>query len=278
MPYRYNMIMQVSTAPDNTEAASSHVGGWSESHWHQSPLSVNDAALKDLLQARARMLPHTAAIVGVRIANYEIVNSTLRPLGASTSKIRQAGNMSYLTDLPQVALELSGGSNLGNGNRFSCRCIPDSQMQGGEYQPAATFKGYVTQFTNILADRGWGFIGRSLTALQPKILSIANGVLTTSGPLDAVVGETLVTFISVKDANGTPVVGNFRVTELVGDFQFRLEGLPSGLVVGASGYARKLTPIFVDYTSVTPIRAVVRKVGRPFEQYRGRASKRRTVA
>lgn len=278
MPYRYTMICQVSTEPENGENASSHVGGWSESHWHQNAMSSQDGTVRNLLLARARMLPRTATIVGLRIANYEIVNSSLRPLGASTGKLRFPGSPGSITDLPQVALEVSGNSNAGNSNRFSCRCIPDITMHGGEYQPSGTYKGYVTQFCNLLADNGWGFIGRSLSAPQPKILSIAANVMTTSEGFDPVNGETLVTFIGVKDTSGRPVVGNFRVLSQPDDNAYLLEGLPQGLVVGASGYARKLTPVFLDYTTVTPIRAVVRKVGRPFEQYRGRASKRRTAA
>lgn len=278
MPFRYSMIMQVSTAPEAQGEASVHVGGWSESHWHLSEMSLIDPRLRNLLLARARMLPQTGAIVGVRIANYSIVNSSLRPLGTSTAKVRFPGTMNATTDLPQVALELSGNSNVGNSNRFSCRCVPDSVMVGGEYQPYASYKSNVTQFCNQLADAGWGFVARDLASTQAKILGIANNVMTTSAPLEAVIGETLVTFIGVKDVNGTPISGNFRVTELVDTLQFRLEGLPQGLTVGASGFARKLTPIFVDYTNVNPVRAVVRKIGRPFEQYRGRSSRRRTVA
>ena len=275
MPWRYTMIMQVTTAPTNFADASAHTGGWTESHWRNSQVAADSPQFRTLMMKRALMLPRQAAITGFRIASYQIVESSLAPLGASTGKVRFPGNPSRETDLPQVALELSGTSGGGNSNRFSARCVPDDVMVGGEYTPNSDYKGYVTQFGTALTNGGFGFMGRDLTATTSRIKSIENNIITPQDAFPANIGGTLLTFIGVKDVLGKAVVGNFRiVAAATAPAHWVLDGLPQGCVVENSGSVRVLTPIFAAYTSISPARAVVRKVGRPFEQYRGRASKR----
>lgn len=278
MPYRYTLIMQVTTTPGNLETSSAHTGGWSESHWHPNALTPTSSQFRDVLLARARMLPRQAAITGYRIANYSIVGSSLKPQGASTGKVRFPGNPARETDLPQVALEFGGAAGGGNSNRFSARCIPDDVMEFGEYQANATYKGYVTQYCNALVNGGFGFIGRDLTQQVIRIKTIDGSTMVLYDSIGVTLGETLFTFIKVKDVLGSPIVGNFRVTALPGGVAtYTMAGLPQNTSVVDSGSVRILVPQFCLYSSVTPARAVVRKVGRPFEQYRGRASKRRTL-
>jgi len=155
--------------------------------------------------------------------------------------------------------------------------VPDDQVTNGEYQPDATFKNRVAQYMGELVGGGWGFIGRDYNAAQPRVLSVNGATLVTSGAIGATLGETLVTFIKVKDVNGNPVVGNFRVLTNPATFTFTLAGMPQGTEVADSGFARVLTPAFFAYASCSPSRIVVRKVGRPFQGYRGRASKRRAA-
>lgn len=275
MPYRYTLIMQVTTAPTNLVTSSAHSGGWTESHWHQSVLTPESPQFRNLMMKRALMLPRQAAVTGYRISNYDIDVSALLPLGASTGKVRFPGNPARNTDLPQVALELGGASGGGNSNRFSARCIPDDVMEFGEYQANDIFKGYVTQFCNALSGGGFGFMGRNLAATTSRIVSIEDNILTLNDAFGVTIGKTLFTFIGVKDVLGKPVVGNFRVVAAAtAPAHWVLAGLPQGTVVANSGSVRVLEPQFCPYTSVSPARAVARKVGRPFEQYRGRASKR----
>lgn len=278
MPYRYTMLFQMTTNPGNLADAIPHSSGWSESHWRSDlvPFTPGSGVFNALMNTRAALLPTRASIVGFRIARYDIDVSSLKPKGTSTGRLQKVGAQASL-DVPNLALEVSGASSGANNNRFSIKAIPDDQVSNGEYQPDASFKTRVAQYLSELAFGGWGFIGRDFNAAQPRVLSVNGATLVTSGAIGATLGETVVTFIKVKDTDGKPVVGNFRVLTNPSALTFTLAGIPQGTEVVDSGFARVLTPAFFAYASCSASRIVVRKVGRPFQGYRGRASKRRAA-
>lgn len=270
---RFTFLMQITTAPPNKVDASPHTGGWSESFWVDGIVPTNAAAVQTLLTKRALLLPSQGSIVGVRNAQYDISGNKLIPKGASTAKVNFPGNSSLETDLPQVSLEMAAtATGAPNNTRFNLRGIPDVMMSYGEYQPTTAFKAAVTQFgTALLA--GFGFVGRDLSLASQKVNSIAGSNITTLGALGAVVGTDFVIFKRVYDDAGNPVKGSFLVTNALAGNIYTLAGFGPVTMTTPSGLARVDKIAFYTYQTITPARAVVRKIGRPFASYRGRQSK-----
>jgi len=268
------MLMQVTTEPIQVMDAVGHTGGWSESWWTNSiPRADQAGPFLALMTARANLLPLQAGIVGFRIANYTISGNKLLPGGAQTGRILKRGT-NATTDLPQVALEIGCTSAEGNSSQPSLRCIPDVVMKQGEYQPSATFRNSVIYYCSRVVEDGWCILGRNLTLPTARVLSIVAGVATLSGPIGAVAGESYIRLGRVKDQNGRNVQGAFYCSAIGVGNLYTLTGLPQGLVVGESGTARVDAIVLRDITGAVASRAVARKVGAPFQRYRGRASKR----
>ena len=275
MASRISMLMQVTTNPDNRSDASPHTGGWSESFWAANNLVASDPDILLLCRARANLLPAPASMVGFRLSNYNFVGNKLVPTGSSTSKLQLNGSSSRPTDVPQLSLELAGKSETSaNSNRFAVRCIPDAQCKNGEYQPDGGYRGLVTRYTDLIVNHSWKFLGRDLTQPSYNVLSIAGGVVTLSGNPGVVDGTTYVRFRKCVDNAGTPVTGAYLVTAH-GDKTVTLAGFPTHALTGPSGTLRIDSVGLFAFGALVPARIVVRKVGRPFESYRGRQSKRR---
>jgi hypothetical protein len=237
-------------------------------------LTSGDDRIRQLGRKRANLLPTQAAVVGFRVSTYNLVGNKILPTGSSTGKVQYPGLSGYDTDLPQVALEMSGKTAAGpNSSRFVLRCIPDSMMTYGEYQPTPAFKTKVTVFTNALVDDGWGFVGRDLSKTRATVVSIAGNVVTLAAPIGVVFGTDYVIFNRVIDDADRPVKGSFFA--VVGPAPtYTLQGLSGHNMGQPSGTARVDAVALYAFASILPSRAVVKKVGRPFESYRGRQSKR----
>ena len=274
MPSRVSFLFALTTDPDDRGSASPHSAGWSESWWRTGITTSSEPAIRELGQARARMLPLEASIIGFRIGVYTLSGNKIIPSGSSTGKLSFAGVSGAFTDLPQVALEMSGKTGGGaNVSRFTLRGIPDSIMLKGEYQPNVNFKGTLTRFTNKLISGNWNFLGRDLGQPVAQVLSIAAGVMTTDGGLGVAVGD-FVRLLRVFDGYGESVQGAYRVTVVGAGNTYTLAGFDPAIVVLNSGSARKDVVALFPFSEVEPSRATIRKVGRPFESYRGRRSKR----
>lgn len=273
MPTRISYLFALTTAPTDREAASAHSAGWSESWWRAGTINSDAPEIRALAQRRAILLPAQGSIIGFRLANYTLSGNKIVPGGTKTGKFQYPGAQAMSTDLPQVALEMSGLTAGGpNTSRFTLRGIPDSQMLFGEFQPNSAFRSQLTRFENTLISDGWGFLGRDLTSPVAQVQSIAAGVLTTNAGMGVAVGD-YVRLLRVFDTSGKSVQGSFRVTAVAGGNQYTLAGIGNGVTVLNSGNARKDLVSIFTFRDVNASRAVVRKVGRPFESYRGRRSK-----
>jgi hypothetical protein len=120
----------------------------------------------------------------------------------------------------------------------------------------------------------FGFIGRDLAQASVRVLKIAVNLIT----LEAIPGTGLaigdfIRLHRVFDDNNLPVKGAFVVTAIAANI-ITVQGL-NATVTEPSGTLRRDLLTFFNYGAIAPIRAVVKKVGRPFEQYRGRRSKTR---
>jgi len=274
MDSRVTMVMNMNTTPANLAAAQVHAGGWTESFWAQGGVIATAQKLVNLQTGRARLLPASASIVGLRISNYTLTGNKLFPLGSSISRVRYPGNSSYPTDVPQMALGISAKANgATNSAHFTMRCIPDSQVVGGEYQPSPAFKNSLLLYQADLEQSGWSFLGRDLTKPVQRVLSITAGVVVLDAANGAVVGD-YIRFLKVKDSQGFAVTGAYRVTAFAAPATYTIVGLDAGVVVLNSGLCRVDAIKLFEMDDVQPTRAQVRKIGRPSESYRGRASRR----
>jgi len=274
MPQRVTFLFQITTTPQNRSDAAPHTGGWSESWWSNTPVDLGGSFVQGLAQGRARLLPAQGSIVGVRSAIYTLSGNKLLPGGSSTGKLQYPGSASRPTDLPQVALEMTGSTaGQPNASRFTLRGMPDEIMVGGEYQPDSAFRGAVTAFCNRLVTAGWSFVGRDLSKPSANILSIAGGVMTLDASIGAAAGD-YVRMRRVYDDDVNPVKGAYRVTLVAGAGTVLTLANMDATVSVANGSARVDEIKLFAFSEVSPSRAVVRKVGRPFAGYRGRQSKR----
>lgn len=285
---RVTMLFQVTTNPDDPSSAASHSGGWSESMWQNNGTPLLPAVYKKLCQTRATLLPKQATIVGIRQGIYNLVGNKLLPQGTSGAKFLTPGNTAYTTDLPQCSLEVSGlGAGVPNSNRFRLGCLPDEQITNGEYQPTVGYKGLVTTYLRNLSPFGnpamggpWWFVGRNTFPPSVRVASLVplggvtlDATLVTLADTTAGVGD-YIRFHRVYDDSNNPVKGTYLVKAVPAVNTYTLTGIPQQKVSKPSGLCRKdeLTP--VAYLEVNVSRAVVKKIGRPFQQYRGRASNR----
>lgn len=278
MPTRITYIFSVTTNPEDRSAATQHSGGWTESFWVNNESVVpTSPGIASIARLRAALLPAQGAIIGVRLHRYAIVGNSLRPLGSSTGKFLFPGNAGRLTDLPQVALELAiGSSSSANSARFVLRGMPDEIMKGGEYQPSPAYKRLVTAYCNALVTSDPCFVGRDLLRTTARVLGIAGGVVTLDGAIGAIAGIDFMRILRARDNNGRPVGGTYRITTIVGQ-NYTVVGLDGITMTLANGFARVDALQVYDIGRAEPSRAVVKKVGRPLEGYRGRQSKRRAI-
>lgn len=272
---RLTNILQVSTVPTDPAQARVHVAGWSESFWTMLDASAYVPLWRAQNLARANLLPLTGAIVGQRSQLYTIAGNKLIPGGSAANRVSVPGSSTGVTDLPQVALQMSArGAGVANSSRLVLRAMPDSVMEGGEYFAGPAFKASVTRWVNTMIGTNFGFIGRDLAQASVSVLLIAANVITVDliPPTGLAPGD-FIRLHRVHDINDDPVIGAFRVTGING-LTITCAGL-NATVNAPSGTLRRDRLAFFNYQSIDPIRAVVKKVGRPFEQYRGRRSKSR---
>jgi hypothetical protein len=286
MPLKVSMLFQVTTNPPNPQYAIPHTGGWSESFWSPTIAFFTSQVLAAYGNVRANLLPGQASIVGFRQSLYTVAGNKLLPGGVSTLKRLIAGNSQNITDLPQVSLEIAGlAAGAINGNRFRLGAIPDSMMTNGEYQPTPAFAGQVTSYLNLLSGRvtingvnipAVGFVGRDLAQPTTAVNAVANGVVTLRQNIGGQVNVDFLRLHRVVDIAGNPLRGSYLITGINGN-AYTLQGLPLQVVTKPNGTARLDRIGVFQYAALNVSRAVVKKVGRPFQSYRGRQSNRPTI-
>lgn len=269
--FKFSFIFNYRSGTTTTPGGQSRQGGWTESlYWSSYDASVL-RSLRQLAVARAGLLPFSAGIVGMRVQQVD-------PSGPVTSVPMLYPGGSILetndSDIPQMALLLTARSDtVSNTRRFRLAAIPDAMVKFGEYSPSPFFRGAMSFYLQSLS--GWRFRGLDLTQPKKPLVSVADdGTYTTSQDFAVAVGERVKVY-SVVDHEGFKRDGNFLVTTATTLRTGKLGGWTFGATT--LGSIRKIVPIYpiirADETSIQ--RTVVRKIGRPFGGYRGRASKRR---
>jgi len=275
MPTKCSLLFDVTTSPKNRTVSSAHSGGWSESHWDSSS-SVPLAAITALAQRRAQILSPLASVIGYRTEVFTISSNKLLPGGTSSGRFQYPGTGGSGLNVPQDALQISLPAVAAtNVSRSSLRGMADDVIDQGEYTPTVAFANAMQAFLNELFNSNWGFIGRVKSNPVARVQKITDlGVVTLSANIGGAANTDYLRLNRVYDNQGFPVKGSFLITNIAGNV-YTLAGYTGQVVDAPSGTARIDAVNWFGYGHGSVSRAVSRKVGRPFEQYRGRRSKSR---
>ncbi len=287
--WKVTLMLQHTSNVANPNSPIHRIGGWSES-WYSTA-----GTLQALLQSlgvvvpppnpggggmwqgaglatfRAGLLPQGASIVGFRV-------QSLNPLAQAQSyPANLPGNTNWPADVPQMAL-LCKAPALGANNirRFVLRAIPDQFVIQGEFSPDNSFLTALNQFFASLIN--WQFRGRDLSQATIRIVNITAGVATTV-TCEGAFAPTVNAFVRVlktRDSGGTLRGGRYQVLSVgPGNNVFTIGQWPWGSTTGGSVRSDATVYVNIDAANTGVSRAITRRVGRPFVQYRGRRSRRR---
>jgi hypothetical protein len=274
------ITLTTTSAPNIGYVARQHIAGWSEYFYFYtdsvidllSALRTGFGGLPAYLPARAALLPPSGQIVGVRL--YQGGAGKGQSYGFS-----YPGQAGLEQDFPQSALLCkTGPPGVAVSRRFTLRCIPDDVVQGGEFTPSPGYANAVANYFQAL----YNFTFRAFdpTAATAGIFNIsAAGVITTTIAVQPFLVNQIVTITRTLDGN--QLFHKFQgVVTSVGPAQnqFTVSGWTFGACTGGTVSLKSKLHYSMNPSVSAVSRIVVRKVGRPFEQYRGRRSKRRRTA
>lgn len=278
MPTKIVIVMKVSVGGTTADARSA---GFTESVWSSSDnldtIKTLLAGDRGLLPLRADMLPASAAITGVRF--YKGGGGR-----GSTFRVRFPGG-GGATDIAQMALQCNGlSSTTGQVRRWALHAIPDANVINGVFVPLGGFGDKLNAYFTELTHYGFyskpvsevGFHINSIVAIPPVApATVPSALVTTIEVHNFIVGQT-VTVYSTALASGAKYTVTKLVATVAGPQQLTLPNWTAGNTTGGIiGSPLKSFDNFtregLSYGNIT-----TRKVGRPFDSYRGRRSKRRT--
>lgn len=252
-------------------AATTRVGGWSESFYYLGGFAAMDFAFKQLCQARAGLLPSAARIIGQR---YQSIDP---PSAAGTRGGIYPGTQGS-NDVPQLSLHLSvPGVGVTNVRPLTLRGLPDAQCTNGEFVPTPAFKANLATFLELLASLGFSFRATDKTLPEVIVESVdadGNFVLVTG--LTFVAG-TRINLSRLKNSANDTLEGTFKVLSFTSSTvgKFANWGDNGAWVGGFAQLDGVIYPQCSDVSMNPGAKAVVRKVGRPFGGYHGRVTTRR---
>lgn len=290
MPVKLTLLISVTTDPTNRAAAAAHSGGWSESFYWQQNTFLQQGDFQLWANARATLLAAECSVTGYRQQNFTIQGNRLLPGGGATGVVLAPGTMGANVGPPQSSLMVSFTiTGQPQSVRHKLAGLPESMISNGEYQPTPAFAANVTKYISFVTGNTQNSpfkaagITRDLTQPSCQVSSIVPGadntaVITTLSPTGTAVGG-FIRLHRVKDTAGDPVIGVWPVTVVTPGagtmVAYTVTGyLTAQAVTKPNGLARNDLLVVNSLAGGTPNRLVVRKIGRPFVQYRGRRSKR----
>lgn len=262
--------------PNIGYAARQHIAGWTEFVlWNNDSVSSLLAALQTGANNQPGLLPSRAALLG---QNALIIGVRLYQGGAGKGQsfaLAYPGDSTAEVDNPQQALLVKVGNvNTGATRRFTLRGVPDPQIQGGEFVPTTGYQTNVNNWMHALSN--FYFNAIDPTVPPTAILNItAAGLVTVIPAAQPFLVNQIVTVNKTLDVNGFK--RSFRNTvATVGPLQnqFSITGWPFGACTGGTVGLKTRNIFSMDYNTMGITRLVTRRVGRPFELYRGRRSRR----
>lgn len=244
------------------------VSGWTETWWNNMAIGSWNPGMSPLWAYRAEMLTDKAAIVGWRVQDDNGAVKVYKDL--------MPGRITTNADIPQMSLACKTTTADGSRTKyFRLRGLPDARTTDGVYVPLAAFYKAFTDWQQRLANDQWGWKGLVRTNPQVKLNGIdSSGNLTCAAGGTFAVGQTVI-IRRAKNSNGQNVNGRYRILARTSDTAFQLANWIGG-TVGAVGsvalYSSQLLLVGLDKTEFGDV--TTQKVGRPFNLYRGRATKR----
>lgn len=268
--FKTTMLIQGSTNSLGRSEGGPRVGGWSESWYLDGSIDNVRPTFEALCQIRATLLTSPFAVIGQR---YQLIGG-----GSSTAAKHFPGSMGTANDVPQMGLLCRlPAVGVANIRPFTFRGVGDDQVEQGEKSLTFLFQRSLNTFFRELARFQFRMRGRDLAAPSVRVASVINRVATFSDPLAFVVGD----YIQLRDcytSTGRLVSGRYQVEATTGNTNATLRGFPSTSSVDLSGFASKYSiiyPLIAPPPAPSVVRIVVKKVGRPFDLYRGRSSRTR---
>lgn len=262
------MIIQQATGTIAKTSNSQRLAGWSES-WIDASGETRAVKLNNfrkLCQFRAAMLCSTAVIVGQRYQE-------LDPKSASfTDSRRYPGNTTFLADTPDLAMYCRAVSVDVNTRPVYFRGLPDNVCVDGEIVRGGTWEDAFNAFNNWV--RGYSFRGKAYNNPLIPIQNIVSGLVTTNAAHGVTAGATVKIIKTVGAAGSGNVTGLFKVNSVPTIATLTLVNFNVGTWNGGNLQLQGSGYHLLPGLPITLGRVVRRKVGRPSEQYRGRASKR----
>lgn len=253
----------------NSSGASqgSRVAGWSEGLLFSGTASDAIDKFNNLCIGRAAMLATSAAIVGQR---YQLIDPSGR---TQTARNRYPGTLGS-ADVPQMGctFTMQAQSSL-NVRRFTFRGLPDQYAVEGEFKPDSVFVYAFALWRSRVAFFGFKCLNLGL-ATVPVTSIAADGTFVLQQPL-AFIGNDYLHIRGATDVSGNVHNGRFHVQTATDSQHGKFDNWVGLATLG--GNAKPDAYIFQTFnaaTASTPT-LTLRKAGRPFDQYRGRASVRR---
>ncbi len=266
MTIKCTLLIQHTTGGKAGEGGA-RVGGWSESYYADTTeFTVALVRTNALCSLRAALLPQGSVVVGQR---YQQVN----PVGTSrTGSATFAGNGGVPQDIPQMALYCRARTqNTANVRELVIRGLPDERVVNGNYDPERTYTAALNQFFTFLRT-GWVMRGLDLSQQRTAIVSIvAPGTITTTVPHGLSVGQQF-KILRTTQSNGRQAGGVYTVLTTATNKTLTADidlALPA-----KGGSVRAYAIVYPPIGDCEIDRVGIRKVGRNFFQYRGRAVRR----
>jgi len=285
MSIKCTLLFQLATGTAAPNPSLRRIGGWSESFYFPggSIAAANDAvngrpgvANISLCEYRAGLLPTSAQIIGQR---FQEVN----PVGRSQSFSKVwGGGSGFACDIPQMALLTRIPAAASNNVRmYIIRGIPDQLVVDGEFAPTQAYRNAINRLFVKLSEFQMRVVVRG--AVPNTVATIDNnGLVTFTNTRPTVNPGDRITFYNILNAVGDPMTATY-VVEKLGDgaLQLSIRGWIGSNYHGGTAVGTSVTYPALTNNGATIGRIIVKKVGRPFVGYRGRAStrkKRRQVA
>jgi hypothetical protein len=277
MPTKVTMLFNSVTPGGDQVGDKQVIGGWSESFWQEALIGPDALVAAALYNARLPLVCATTALVGVRATQYSIPampGNLLRPIQSKVLRFNRFGSLPVITDILQMCLDVNTTTTgKPNKSKFKIGNIPDSFVVVGNFRPNQQYAQAMQTYVRTISQDSWGFVGRVIDNEAALVMGLAANVLTTSFALAGVVPGHFVRINRGKTSDNLPFTGTFRVASVDGN-AYTLEGT-QGVALQRAGTVRRDQVAFCDIDAVEFGVPSTRKIGRPFFQLRGRASKRR---
>lgn len=261
------------TGTEASAAATTRLGGITE-NWYADQ-DYNSQSLWDLARtyatARAKLLPNVCAVVALRFKQYNEKKKVF------LLKETFAGSADTIADIPQMALDMTFHSRTtGAERKFRLGAVPDARVSRGSYLPSQAFQNNLNAFAAIVAGN-FKMRATDQTVPTTEILTVSEAGLVTTNVAHGLVTGDIAQVMSTRDFKYRAVSGNFKVLSAPTTTTLTLENWDAGICT--KGKIRKhlwvLELVQAFQAELNNPTVAVRKFGRPFDLFRGRASTKR---